>query len=525
MSLDPGAIAGGLSGQASAPPDRGMATRTATADLRDALEGAGDNRPALEAVLAHYRDRGDSLALRAAEYLIANMQGHSFVRFGLFDSTGRAIDLDILAHPDYDALVAHLDEIERRVGTVQFERMEIREDLKTIQASLLIENIDWALRAWRERPWASGLPFDLFCEFVLPYRGSNEPLESWRPYFLNRYASLADSMKDPRDAIEAARLINDDLRRWFRFDPRYYHHPTDQGLSEMLAGRMGRCEDMTNLTIYAMRANGLAVTSDYTPAWADAGNNHAWNAILDARGNAVIFMGAEAQPGEYALSNKAAKIYRKTYSHQRSNLAYCKADSEPAPGWLTGRNYEDVTASYLPVHDVSLSLSAPVPDSSHFAYICVFNSGEWQAVDWARIEEGGRVTFRALAGEIAYLAGYYSKDGILPAGAPFILQATGAIRPLLARKERLQAMALTSTTRRSQVESTEAVSGSALEPGHAYELFYWDGRWVLAGAATAASDPLLFEDVPADALYWLVEKGSRKEERIFSYEGGKQVWW
>lgn len=37
---------------------------------------------------------------------------------------------------------------------------------------------------------------------------------------------------------------------------------------------------MTNLAIFAMRANGLAVTSDYTPFWADSSNNHAWNAIL-----------------------------------------------------------------------------------------------------------------------------------------------------------------------------------------------------------------------------------------------------
>jgi hypothetical protein len=333
----PAAGAAELRAPESGSPER-LPAETWPAEVQAALEQAGENRWALEAVLRQYRDRGDSLGLRAASFLIANMEGHSYVRFGLFDSTGRAIDFDVLNYPDYDALLASVEEIEKRVGTTDFERVEVRNDLETMPASLLIENVDCALRAWRERPWAPGLPFELFCNFVLPYRGSNEPLESWRPHFLGKYADLPQAMQDPRDPIEAARLINADLRDWFRFDPRYYHHPTDQGLSEMLANHIGRCEDMTNLTIYAMRANGLAVTSDYTPYWADAGNNHAWNAIVDARGHAVIFMGAEAQPGEYALHNKAAKVYRKSYAHQRGNLAFIKNETEKVPGWLAGKN-------------------------------------------------------------------------------------------------------------------------------------------------------------------------------------------
>ena len=37
--------------------------------------------------------------------------------------------------------------------------------------------------------------------------------------------------------------------------------------------------------------------------------------------------------------------------------------------------------------------------------------------------------------------------------------------------------------------------------------------------------PLRFDALPADGLYWLVEKGSKRLERIFTIEEGMQRWW
>src|SRR5690554_708660 len=48
-----------------------------TSKLETALEMAGDNRIELEKVLEHYsQDPTDSLKLKAAQFLIANMPGH-----------------------------------------------------------------------------------------------------------------------------------------------------------------------------------------------------------------------------------------------------------------------------------------------------------------------------------------------------------------------------------------------------------------------------------------------------------------
>ena len=56
-------------------------------------------------------------------------------------------------------------------------------DCHAIKAEYLIENIDLAFAAWQKRPWRHSLSFDEFCEWILPYRIGDEPLENWRKVF------------------------------------------------------------------------------------------------------------------------------------------------------------------------------------------------------------------------------------------------------------------------------------------------------------------------------------------------------
>ncbi len=490
--------------------------------IEKAVESAGDNRAELESVLNHYES--DTEEYKAAQYLIENMDGHCYVTYKLIDTAGTEVDFNVLDYPDYDSLEAAVRVIEQARGELDYERKDKFDDIQTVTADFLINQIDFAFRAWREKPWAAGLSYQEFCDYVLPYRGSNEPLEPWREYFWNRYEGIEDSMADPTSIVEAARIINDDVRSWFKFDPRYYYHPTDQGLSEMLENKMGRCEDMTNITIYALRANGLAVTSDYTPYWANSGNNHAWNAILTDGGKVIPFMGAEANPGEYQLANKLAKVYRKTFAAQANNLVFQPKKQEEVPRWLAGKNYADVTADYTEVFDVRFELEKEVPDSVDIAYLCVFNSGEWKAIHWGRIEDHAAV-FTDMGSDIAYLPALYLNEEIVPFGPPFILEkGTGNMR-LLASGESATTVKLTSTTERKQEISTDGIAKSSLTPDASYELFVWNEGWQSLGESVAGAEPLKFDGVPSGCLYWLVADDSDREERIFTVENGSQVWW
>lgn len=493
-------------------------------NVEGALEASGNNRGELEKVILHYVSPKDSLKLKAAFFLIGNMEGHSYVTYFLKDTLGNAVDFSAMNYPNYDSLTTDFKRLEAKHGSLDFDRKATFEDLDSIKADFLIKQIDYAFKAWRERPWAKKLTFEQFCEYVLPYRGSNEPLENWRETFFSKYQDLPAKMADSTDPIEAAKLINKDVMTWFTFDERFYYHPTDQGMSEMLTNHIGRCEDMTNATIYAMRANGLAVTSDYTPAWADCGNNHAWNAILSPDGRVIPFMGAEANPGDYRLSHKFAKVYRKTYGKQLQNLVFQPHKQEKLAGWLAGKNYADVTAEYGPVCTVTRKLSSPPPDSIDIAYVCVFNEGNWTPIHWGRIEADGSVTFTDMAKDVVLLVSLYVNGKVQPVSEPFIIQDDCSVRQLSNVHDATARLELGTTTARVLEVSTDGTVKKPLKPGTQYELFYWQGGWQSLGKATAGTGPLAFEKVPTGCLYWLVADGSDKDERIFTIEDGKQVW-
>ncbi|RAV27416.1 discoidin domain-containing protein [Sinomicrobium soli] len=62
--------------------------------------------------------------------------------------------------------------------------------------------------------------------------------------------------------------------------------------------------------------------------------------------------------------------------------------------------------------------------------------------------------------------------------------------------------------------------------GDTYELCYWDkDHWVSLGKQVADKQKLLYRQVPADGLYLLHNLTKGREERIFTYEHGKQIWW
>jgi hypothetical protein len=489
------------------------------------LDLAGDNRDELKAVIDHFKSSGEVIKEEAAYFLIGNMKDHGYAIFELVDSTGLVIDFNVLDFADYEALLDGWDDMEESKGTLHFELDTLVHDYHVIKSEYLIRNIDLAFDAWDDNPWARHLTFDQFCEYVLPYRSSNEPLEDWRTYFMNELAWVKDSVEDPSDPVEAACLVNDYIKSWFSFDPRYYEHPTDQGLKEMLNVKLGRCEDMTNLAIYAMRSLAIPVMSDFTPYWANTGNNHAWNAILNRNDSVIIFMGGEANPGEYTLGHKLAKVYRKTFAVQERSLAEKLDEWEKAPPYLDKNTIRDVTPEYVETSQVKINLDKGIPDSTNFAYLCVFNSGRWKAIDYTRFY-GTKATFTKMGHGVAYLPAFYYDEEIVPAGDAFILSDSGKVVPAVPDGSNRIAMTLYSTTRRVTRETTDFVEEADLHPGKTYVLYYWNDKWVESGRKTAGRDPLVFSNVPAGAIYWLVEVGSREEERIFTLdEDGRQLWW
>lgn len=68
--------------------------------------------------------------------------------------------------------------------------------------------------------------------------------------------------------------------------------------------------------------------------------------------------------------------------------------------------------------------------------------------------------------------------------------------------------------------------GNSIDIGDTYELFYWNGNtWTSMGKQKATNIRLTYHNVPTKGLYWLRNLSKGKDERIFTYENEKQIWW
>lgn len=78
----------------------------------------------------------------------------------------------------------------------------------------------------------------------------------------------------------------------------------------------------------------------------------------------------------------------------------------------------------------------------------------------------------------------------------------------------------------SKIRYLPRSDGNCIEIGDEYELFYWgNDQWKSLGKIVADNIILTFDNCPSNALFLLHNHTKGKEERIFTYEDGEQLWW
>ncbi|MHC4957322.1 MAG: transglutaminase-like domain-containing protein [Planctomycetota bacterium] len=482
------------------------------AHVEEALEAAGENRAELQRVLDHYAKDADPRKLMAARFLVANMPGHGFILTRLVNGKGEPVPYDPLAYATFKDAQAALDALEKEHGELEFKRDKKIEDVKTMSADFLIRHIDNAFVVWERCPDTVRVSFDAFLNFVLPYRGSQEPVEDWLTPLMQRYAHAWRRLERLGEKKKVAGWVSKDLRRGVRFNERFYLHPTDQSFSEMLKTGQGRCEDLTNLSTYAKRSIGIATAADYTPWWAHRDNNHAWDMVLDADGKG--FTKAYAH---------AAKVYRKTFAIQRQNLCFRLPEGREAPNrFLSNPFYIDVTEQYMPTTQVEVK----VQGAEEFAYLCVFNGGVWKAIQWARVKDAS-ATFDRMGRNIVYLPMFHDGKELRPAASPLLVHDDGSVVTLAGSGKPATVTAVSVHPKKVSPDTGAVTPVSFLEAGQAYVLKRWDDGWKDVNRVTAGDQPITFDGLVTDGLYWLVpvDDSPRRLERVFTIENGRQRWW
>jgi hypothetical protein len=476
------------------------------------LQKAGANRTELEKAIDYFSKQGDAEKKRAIEFLISNMDIHSSSTYYWADSTGRRVNYNEFDYPSFNDAVKAFEQLKQQVGALH-PVATIYRDMDTVTADFLIKNTELAFERWRaHEPRCS---FTDFCEYVLPYRVSIEPLQDWRNYYANRF-TVSDKAAAPAASDTLLRYIGNNVQQWFTniYGIEERKEPLPRlGAMQLLFRKKGACEDIADLACLMARVNGIPATVDFIPAWATASGNHYMTYVnisdfpkhhFDASDNTIVD----------SLSREPAKVIRTTYSKQPYTAAAIADTAQIPHGFMRTYNYRDVTSEYWVTRDVPAQLFVLKNKMPAVAFACVWNYMKWRPVWWGKVVDDKTVFTNMCKGAI-FLPVFFVKNKQIPAGWPI---AAGYNNTLVLKPD-------TSVTR--TIHIAEQVKYLAFRTGKKYTLFYWNNRWVKAGVKTADTSmkELVFDNVPSNALMLLVPEYSEHKERPFIITNdNKRLW-
>jgi O-antigen ligase len=270
--------------------------------------------------------------------------------------------------------------------------------------------------------------------------------------------------------------------------------------------------DVLQRTIYLLRSLGIPVTTDHTPLWGSS--PHSWNSLVSNDGKHYPFMGFEKTTEKWFMHAHPPKVFRTTHSIQKESL-WARHQQEPIPeGFLSQPNIKDVSSEYFP--------------NNTYRYVR-YLGGEDSQGNVAEIEfytKAGN-SFRKLSEKIIGTEGSWDNIAGEMKEAAFdgdVLSYFDGPRGMnfgvwvgldLGKRERID-----------RIRFLPRNDDNNIHPCDIYELFFWDkGKWQSLGTQVAEDITLIYDDCPKGALLLLHNYTRGKEERIFTYENGKQVWW
>ena len=431
-----------------------------TTEFEIALKNAMKNKIELLKVFHHYSEPRDSLKRKAAVFLIENMVHKRSYKTALF--ANKAVFFESIRENFYDSLLSKSErDLEFKIlfdsnkMSRAISNLEIEDNLNFIKSEYLIENIDLAFMAWKTFPWSEDVPFDDFCNYILPYRVFDEPLDNWRKTLMKRYGWVMDSINDPTSLREATILIN----KHFNANMKYYSDlrpiPNALGFKELDSLKLGKCEHLVMMNIYALRAMGIPAMAEGT-VWANHRAGHSWCSIIE-KGRPVFAFDPLYPPNIsdslYLKSNfnhvpeesfskmKAAKIFRTEYKNNYSYLPYGVSESNDVSSLSTtiAIDLTDVTSDYnLP--QSKLVLEATSNFKNDVLFLSIFNRDNWTRLVWSEKDKKGRFTFDNLGTGIVYKPEFMLDTIELP---PFIFSEGGLFQSLTPKLDDLNTIQLT----------------------------------------------------------------------------------
>jgi hypothetical protein len=488
-----------------------MARAQHPAPVETVLKKAGNNRVALEKAINHFKKSKDVLKLKAVYFLIAHMDIHFSSDYYWENSENKKIKFNELDYPNFDQAMKAFESIKKENPGLHPKAVMIQ-DIETITADYLIDNIEKAFVSWKTSP-LKNTSFEDFCEYILPYRISIEPMQDWRTSYAKKYSWISEKTKTIGLNATLPHL-SDDINTWFTntwsIGDRKEPLPL-LGSMQILMRKQGPCDDIASLGVFAMRSLGIPATINMIPYWATSKGGHILNTFFDGT-QAIHFDQGTTQYNE-KLKREPAKVLRITYSKQPETLASFEDKNAIPKGYLQDQNYIDVTADFWKTTEVKCNVD-PIENQPKIVYASTFNGLKWQPFWWGKLSENQTQFSKICIGTVV-LPQYYSNEKMIPAGYPIVVGE-------------IENRVLTPNYEKTKDVVIEPMANYLnFKPKVVYKLFYWDKAWKLVDAHTASetTKSLLFPKVPTNALLLLVASNSTGLERPFIIdEKGNRTW-
>lgn len=399
---------------------------------------------AFDRVVAYYQASGDSLKLKAAEYLKTSAKYH----YGIHYDIPRDIDPTPFLEVYFgDSVFKHyLDSCGYHVsvGNPVF-------DIDTISEDFLIDNIELAFDSWQQ-PWAKYVSFDDFCKYILPYRNANEELSDWRRHFKEWIEpTIIDSVSDPTDIRAVASYILRYLQKEIE-----YGGSTGAFCRELLTPKdierlhWANCNNCAHYLTLALRACGVpcaqmlinwrftevAHSSVLIPA---IGNNE--RAFRITIGDTLMYMGASKD------TMACWRVWSYAYEANPELLNLYERYKRDGGTQQILRNFampvtrEDVTSSFCKTFDFTLSLPDTLRKKT-LVFLCRFYKWKWLPIREGYVK-GDSVYFKNATIRQWYRLGYMDGDSIRTVGTPFTIVGDSNIKRV---NERIRPYNLTGDT-------------------------------------------------------------------------------
>lgn len=371
------------------------------------LNLASSNSKELKVVLDSYkRDPADSLKYKAAVFLIENMAYHysykpltgfepafdSIAKYPLND-TRKKIFRSILNSASKNSILA---------------APELIPDVNNVNSHFFMHNIELSFEAWSRIPCNKRASFNDFCNYILPYKSSDEPIEAGvRDSLRKKYSWVNRNL----EAGASLQSVVDSVASEFHFEIVQEirdFYPQTLSVSQMEKTRFGLCDDGVNYLVNVFRAVGIVSAKDMTPHWGNHPSlGHSWLYVKYGNEEYSTDVAGKINLKSLYLTESIPKISRETFAFNDKNRF--------------SPFIKEVTSEYVPVADIVVSNLLKANHSNPVLYVFDVNE-EWYPISTGRFRDGN-FEFKQVGVNVMYLAANQNKDGNQPANYPFFLDS------------------------------------------------------------------------------------------------------